>query len=117
VKRWFLRETGTGEARANILSAFYRLLAAGDPSGRDDAPRRTERTTAAAPRTTTRQTNTRKPKADTDEADAGDSGGTSGKVQLPTLSVAVQVYIDKDMSAEQVDHVFASMAKHLYVKQ
>lgn len=117
VKRWFLRETGTGEARANILSAFYRLLAAGDPAGRDEAPRRVERTAGATPRTPARQTTPRKPKADTDGTDADDKGGTPAKVQLPTLSVAVQVYIDKDMSAEQVDHVFASMAKHLYVKQ
>ena len=32
---------------------------------------------------------------------------------MPSLSVAVQVYVE-DMTPEQVDHVFASMAKHLY---
>jgi hypothetical protein len=59
--------------------------------------------------------------------DPRDSGGEGGdvtgshenraKTGMPTLSVAVQVYIDKDMTAEQVDHVFASMAKHLYGKE
>ena len=117
VKRWFLRETGTGEARANILSAFYRLLAAGDPAGREDASRRADRQTAVTPRTQTRQAVTRKPKTDGDGAETQDGAGTSTKAPLPSLSVAVQVYIDKEMSAEQVDHVFASMAKHLYGKQ
>ncbi len=45
-----------------------------------------------------------------------DASGGRGKAGMPTLSVAVQVYIDKEMTAEQVDHVFASMAKHLYGK-
>lgn len=117
VKRWFLRETGTGEGRANILTAFYRLLATGDPSGQADAPRRVERT-AAAPRPAARQSSPRvRTKTEDDDATDKNGSGGSGRVQLPTLSVAVQVYIDKDMSAEQVDHVFASMAKHLYVKQ
>ena len=114
VKRWFSRETGTGEARANILSAFYRLLAAGDPAGRDESPRKAGDRPAATPRAQTRQTTPRKtPRTD----QATDGGGTSGKTQLPSLSVAVQVYIDKEMTAEQVDHVFASMARHLYGKQ
>lgn len=61
------------------------------------------------------------PTQDASEA-ADDNRGTPtsekrGKAGLPSLSVAVQVYIDKDMSAEQVDHVFASMAKHLYGKE
>jgi hypothetical protein len=33
---------------------------------------------------------------------------------VPSLNIAVQVYIDKEMSADQVDQVFASLAKHLY---
>jgi hypothetical protein len=118
VKRWFLRETGTGEARANILAGFYRLLAAGDPTARDEAQRRAAVRSAATARTQTRQTTTRKPpKPDGDGAESKDGGGGPGKTQMPSLSVAVQVYIDKDMTAEQVDHVFASMARHLYGKQ
>ncbi|MGH2392313.1 MAG: hypothetical protein ACRDGH_02295 [Candidatus Limnocylindria bacterium] len=35
----------------------------------------------------------------------------------PPLSIAIQVYIDKDMSAETVDQVFASMARHLYGRE
>lgn len=58
---------------------------------------------------------------DNEEAGADDDEGGGErhprqKTGLPSLSVAVQVYIDKDMSAEQVEHVFASMAKHLYGK-
>jgi hypothetical protein len=118
VKRWFMRETGTGEGRANILSAFYRLLAAGDPAGRDEATKRTTERPASTSRTQTRQTTPRRTsKDDTDGTGSKDSADSAGKTPLPSLSVAVQVYIDKDMTAEQVDHVFASMARHLYGKQ
>lgn len=118
VRRWFLRETGTGEARAAILAGFYRLLAAGDPAGRDEAPRRAPERAAGAPRPAARQQTPRvkvKPLPEDSEPKGDDR--SSSKTQLPSLSVAVQVYIDKEMTAEQVEHVFASMAKHLYGKQ
>ena len=119
VKRWFMRETGTGEGRANILSAFYRLLAAGDPAGRDEAPKRAaaERQASTGRGQTRQSTPRRTSKDDTDTAGSRDAADGVGKTPLPSLSVAVQVYIDKDMTAEQVDHVFASMARHLYGKQ
>lgn len=113
VRRWFMRETGTGEARAAILANFYRLLAAGDPAGRDEPVRRSERPAAAAPRAQ-RQAPARK----TGKVEnVPDTGPQLERAPLPTLSVAVQVYIDKEMTADQVDHVFASMARHLYGKQ
>lgn len=117
VKRWFMRETGTGVGRANILAAFYRLLAAGDPAGRDEAPRRAADRQATATRPQRQATPRRsKPEAESPESRNGTNGGDA-RPALPSLSVAVQVYIDKDMTAEQVDHVFASMARHLYGKQ
>lgn len=115
VKRWFMRDTGTGEGRANILAAFYRLLASGDPAGRDEAPRRSVEK-QAAPARQQRQATPRKSKSNAAEPKNGSAGGEI-KSPLPSLSVAVQVYFDKDMTAEQVDHVFASMARHLYGKQ
>ncbi len=119
VKRWFLRETGTGQARANMLAAFYRLLSAGDPSGGDGAQRRTaDRPPATTPRQTS-QTSPRRLSKEGAEGASSKNGGSGGseKTQMPSLSVAVQVYIDKDMTPEQVDHVFASMARHLYGKE
>jgi hypothetical protein len=119
-QRWFLRETGAGQARANILAAFYRLLAAGDPTGGEDGQRRAERQQAPqrqqrAPRgQAQRRSNT------DDQNGASTKDATTDRQQqapLPSLSVAVQVYIDKDMTPDQVDHVFASMARHLYGKQ
>ena len=122
VQRWFLRETGAGQARANQLAAFYRLLAAGDPSGGEDVQRRTTERQTTPARQQTRQTTPRRSGAggqgDTaDGAWSGGKGGDNSRTPLPSLSVAVQVYIDKDMTAEQVDHVFASMARHLYGRE
>ena len=40
--------------------------------------------------------------------------GTASRLELPRPQIAVQINIAPDMTAEQIDQVFASMAKHLY---
>lgn len=117
VQRWFLRETGTGKARANMLAAFYRLLAAGDPSAGDEGARRAADRPATSQRQPVRAAQKRTGNGAAAPRDTGDNRGEAQKALLPSLSVAVQVYIDKDMTPEQVDHVFASMARHLYGKE
>lgn len=116
-QRWFLRETGTGQARANMLAAFYRLLAEGDPLAGEEGRRRAAERQATEPqRRTARAAAQRRSSGDGSSGDP-DEAAVVRKAQLPSLSVAVQVYVDKNMTAEQVDHVFASMAKHLYGKE
>lgn len=118
-QRWFLNETKAGRPRANQLAAFYVLLASGERgTAQTAAPRRNagDRSTVSTPRRTRQTTRTRTTNNGGGGSDR-DTSGDSQKVQLPSMSVAVQVYIDKDMTAEQVDHVFQSMAKHLYGKQ
>lgn len=117
-QRWFLNETKAGRPRANQLAAFYVLLASGERgSAQGSAPRRSaaDRSTTSTPRATQRTSRTRA--ARNSGGSERDTSDDSQKVQLPSMSVAVQVYIDKDMTPEQVDHVFESMAKHLYGKQ
>lgn len=115
--RWFLNETQSGASRARQLATFYVMLAKGDATDRSGARRRW----TATPRATGKQ---RREDADVRTGDSQKASkspaGQDGKnvtPPAPSLNLAVQVYIDKDMSAEQVDHVFASMAKHLYGKE
>lgn len=51
--------------------------------------------------------------ADT-EAPAGRNDETVKLTGRPALHIDIQVHIDPTSSAEQIDQIFASMAKHLY---
>lgn len=122
--RWFLNDTKSGSARAKQLATFYVLLAKGDPTqttgarqgprtsaARKDAPKQSE------PRTR-KDTGEAKTRTTTGSPTDNQSNGERDHTPLaPTLNLAVQVYIDKDMTPEQVDHVFASMARHIYGKE
>ena len=41
---------------------------------------------------------------------------SSGKELIPTLHIDIQIHISADAKPEQIDQIFASMAKHLYNK-
>ena len=43
-----------------------------------------------------------------------EAASASSKSQAPSLHIDVQVHISSEASAEQIDQVFSSMAKHLY---
>lgn len=45
---------------------------------------------------------------------AGASGRESQRIEMPQPQIAVQVNINPDMTSEQIDKVFESMARHLY---
>lgn len=119
-QRWFMNETKSGGPRAKQLAAFYVMVAKGDLAAAGERAGRRE-TAGSAPAANGRS-------ARTATSASGGKGATApvrkrdeelhvAEVKtspMPTLNIAVQVYVDKDMTPEQVDHVFASMAKHLY---
>lgn len=115
--RWFLNDTKAGLPRARQLATFYVMLAKGDPSDTSGArPRRTATTAASVAQRREPKSDT-KPKAEQAKHTPEAQDGKHRTPPPPTFNLAVQVYIDKDMTAEQVDHVFESMAKHLYGKE
>jgi hypothetical protein len=122
-QRWFMSALNTGAPRANQLAAFYVMIAKGDITAATDrasrrsAPREGSPATpnparASAP-TSSGKANSTAPSRRTRSTD-GDDGKAPA---LPSLSIAIQVYIDKGMDAKQVDDVFASMARHLYARK
>jgi len=119
-QRWFMNETKGGAPRAKQLAVFYVMVAKGDLNAISDravrrqtagsAPAASARPARAAAAASNGKGNAPAPSRHDDQSDARSDRAPS----MPSLSVAVQVYVDKDMTPEQVDHVFASMAKHLY---
>lgn len=117
-ERWFMQQ-GAGEATARIQAAFLALLDKGDPTGGDDRPSGP----SASPKPTAQKKASKKAeRTDSSEAvvtpsqaPATEQAGRGGSHRSnPTLHIDLQIHISAESSPEQVDAVFASMAKHIY---
>lgn len=114
VQTWFANHTGVGESAAGKLAGFYLLLAEADPSKESGTVTTTARgqdkPVATARRGHERgKERARKPKP-------GSSGNDDGQREVkrqPAVHVNIQIHISHEASANQIDQIFASMAKHL----
>ena len=112
---WFSRTTGAGQAATERMARLYLLLAAGDPLAGTQTPG--ERPTrpaqsAAQPRTRQRQASTPTPATTTVSTPPGQPSARAAA--QPSVHIDIQVHIDPAATAEQIDQIFASMARHLY---
>jgi len=120
-KRWFMRETGVGEVAASRMASFYTLLSQGDPAV-ESGQRPKASVDSSQPATRARQKGrpatssaTRKASA---HAVAPIRNADSDPSPLgPSVHIDVQIHIPSDASGDQIDAIFASMAKHLYRNQ
>ena len=113
-RRWF-GSHGVGEAMVNKASSLYMLLCEANPTPPARAERPSNGTasrvgrTRPAPRIRERQ----------EAANVGDGDHVEDRLPPvrrlagPTLHLNVQVHISPEVSVEQIDAIFASMAKHL----
>jgi len=125
VERWFMRNTGVGQGAARKMGTFYRLLAEADPAAQDRVSAPEDRPQRSAPRAAAEPPGRTAPRASRAGAvaraqaqpqgasrDLGQAEGAGGG--RPSLHIDVQVHIPTDASAEQIDRIFESMARHLY---
>ena len=113
VQTWFAGR-GIGTSLASKHASFYLLILEADPLKESDI------TTATASTKTRTSGARRKPETDskkqlpTPNQQSGAAGvqPTDAKKQ-PSIHVDVQIHISHEAKAEQIDQIFASMAKHL----
>ena len=123
VQAWFVRHTGGGTEAARKAARFYVLLSKADPNAESDAqtPARTARSATTTP---TKRTPRTRPAADTtsqQQAPAAADNRQDEALHLAkqsadsglALHIDVQIHISPDASSDQIDQIFASMAKHL----
>jgi Family of unknown function (DUF5343) len=122
VTNWFMRDTGGGQGSAAIQARFYLLLASGKLPATDRPAKVAVK--AATPVRSAISTVKKAPIAKPAEAEAAEAQGAgtaitppSRQPALPGLHVDIQIHIDSSASAEQIDAVFASMAKHIYARR
>jgi len=102
IERWFAHDTGAGENAVTKMVSFYLLITEADPAkatGSTPAPERERavRPTPAKP--------VRKVKAE-------DATNRSGGLE-PSVHLNVQIHLSPEATPEQIDAIFASMARHL----
>lgn len=113
---WFARKTGHGTAAAQKMAQFYELVSEGDVTKAAEPAKATPAKAAStskpkpqAPRKkATKQDD--EPKKEPPSLPVGASGG-------PGLHIDLEVHISPDATPEQIDQIFASMAKHLYGRE
>jgi hypothetical protein len=105
-ERWFGRQSGAGEAAIGRMPALYSVLVEGDASKQNQekparAVKQTQHTTQAKeqPRVN--------PPADPNPWSLNPPAG-------PGVHINLEIHISADASADQIDLIFASMAKHIY---
>lgn len=111
LKQWFA-DRPLGEVAAAKAAAFYTLLLTPlNTKQGNTTPARSSKTT------TTRRTSARlKTDSDPEPQAAINPITGSSHSALPTVHIDLQVHISPDAAADQIDLVFASIAKHLYGK-
>lgn len=115
VERWFANKTGVGVAAARRMALVYLLLSEADPSHGEDVtlPKKTtkpKQSKPAKPRAV-------KPSPFTEPSEPASKlkePELQTPMNSPSLHIDIQIHISSDASSEQIDQIFASMAKHLY---
>jgi hypothetical protein len=107
---WFAHETGTGEAAAGRMAQFYTLLLEADPakqtaSEKSDKPKKA---TKLGPKAET------KPAATLAVPAPGQFSSHQQFAEGPGIHINLEVHISADSTPDQIDAIFASMAKHIY---
>lgn len=111
-----LAATHVGTEQKSKLAAFYRLVASGDVTNQLTERKPEPSGKGAKPTTARRENTTSRPKkvAGSDAGSAAETASVEKRGEAPSLHIDVQVHIPPDATAEQIDVIFAAMAKHLY---
>jgi len=113
VKRWFAVNTGLGEVAVGRMAAFYELLVTANPS--DAQGNSSKKPTSPKPTAKPKERVAPPPEnpkpSETIQQNVNQGANSSAQ---PTIHLDIQIHISPDSTAEQIDLIFASMAKHLY---
>lgn len=121
IAKWFMKVGKVGDAAARMYADTYILLSQADVNKQNDtsspAVKTPTRSTSNKPKVKVEAIQTQKEKLNTDVAikpqPNDDQHGGNIKRRMPAIHIDVQVHISPDTSSEQIDKIFASMAKHL----
>lgn len=117
---WFMSHARCGEVAGKMYARFYMLLLKADPKGREEAE------TNSSTKLKKKARRTSKPKKSENVSVAPTPTSTQNMAiqtpapinqtllgKAPELHINIQLHISPESSADQIDKIFESMAKHL----
>jgi hypothetical protein len=124
-ERWFAKKLKVGERVSQKLTAIYQIVTEADPNKAPDtttgtgtprankpdrgSPKVRKQTSAGtAPEVSSNRETARSILPTTEEPVTRNSGRT------PSVHIDIQIHISAEATTQQIDQIFASMAKHLY---
>ena len=112
-ERWFAQKTRNGAAAVRRMAALYAVLTEADATKQPDAGKK--------PAVARKQPDAeRAPRARRDVMPVAVKGNTENQPVAsktrtgPDININLQVHISSDATPDQIDQIFASMAKHMY---
>jgi hypothetical protein len=110
---WFMNFAKCGEPVAKMFARFYLLLLKADPTEADGATAKRQ----ASPKKPKKEPKAKAPKPSdsitSKEEPVSLQKPPSAFSKPPELHINIQLHISPETSAEQIDKIFESMAKHL----
>jgi len=117
VTNWFMRETSGGQIASGAQARFYLTLVSGALPTAERAAKKAPVASrpASAGASTPAVTNSPSVKAESvPKMTKGSSVDSTQSANGPDFHLDIQIHIDAAASIEQIDAVFASMARHIY---
>jgi Family of unknown function (DUF5343) len=115
--RWFANHTGAGEISISKMVACYTVLCSGDASQapeQGDKKSKSKKQSITKKKTPSTSNKTSHPKEKVEHS-APKINGNERRTS-PEIYINLQVHISSDSSNDQIEQIFASMAKHIYRK-
>ena len=107
--RWFANATGSGTGAVRKMTGLYTVLVEADPeNGKTSTKRKL---------TPTKKSTTRKAAIQSRKAKLSTESARVPKPESPGVHINVQVHVSSDATPDQIDQIFASMAKHIYGRE
>ena len=114
VTSWFMRDAKVGEPAAKMFASTYLMLLQKKPEAAKDVVK----SKAAKPKTLKKATAVKKKNSEKAQTSVENVNPNPAQINSPSgfspkIHIDVQVHISPESSPEQIDKIFASMAKHL----
>jgi hypothetical protein len=107
-KRWFARQSGAGDTAAGRMAALYSVLVEADLS--KQSQEKPTKTIKAPPK---KRQGKQLPAVNSFTKPPFDPGPVTPSAG-PGVNINLEIHISADASPDQIDLIFASMAKHIY---
>ncbi len=112
VSQWFASHTGAGRSAATKMAAFYLMLLQADPATESVSASKTPHLKTKQVSTTTAQKELQKNRTGAGKLGQGSQSNQS-LAGLPPLHLNVQIHLSPEATPEQIERIFAAMAKYL----